>query len=230
MTKSRGIIANRFTWSKEQEQVLRDRYPTEKTQLIADDLGIALQKVYQKAKRLGLEKTAEYLASPAACRLRAGDDVGAAYRFQKGGLVWNKGMKGLQIAGCQATQFKAGRMPHNTLPIGSYRHDKDGTLQRKISNDKGNNSKRWRGVHELVWVEANGPVPPKHIVIFKTGMRVTVLEQITIDRVECISLAENMRRNTVHNMPKELAELVQLRGAVNRQINKRTKKNEQRQK
>lgn len=226
MTKSRGIIVDRIVWTAEQEQALRDRYPSEKTQLIADDLGIGLHKVYQKAKRLGLEKTEEYLASPVACRLRVGDNVGAAYRFQKGGLVWNKGMKGLQIGGKEA-QFKPGQMPHNTNPIGSYRFDKDGTLQRKISNDKGNNSKRWRGVHELVWVETNGPVPAKHIVIFKPGMRTAVLDEITIDRVECISLAENMRRNTYHSMPKELAKLVQLRGAVNRQINKRTKQNEQ---
>lgn len=112
-------------------------------------------------------------------------------------------------------------MPHNTQPIGSYRLTKDGTLQRKISEDKGNNSKRWRGVHELVWVEVNGPVPLKHIVVFKPGQRTAELEEITIDRVECITLAENMNRNTRHNMPKELSDLIQLRGALNRQINKR---------
>lgn len=32
-----------------------------------------------------------------------------------------------------------------------------------------------------------------------------------------------MRRNTVHNLPPELAKVVQLRGAINRQINKRAK-------
>lgn len=223
MTKSKGINQPKTIWSDAMVKVLRERYANTKTQTIADDLGVPLQRVYAKAKRLGLTKTEEYLASPDACRLRKGDNVGAAYRFQKGGVSWNKGMKGLQHEASKPTQFKPGSKPHNTKPIGSYRLDKDGTLQRKISNDKGNNSKRWRGVHELVWVKANGPVPAKHIVVFKPGMRVTTLEEITLDRVECISLAENMRRNTYHNMPKELAKLVQLRGAVNRQINKRMK-------
>jgi hypothetical protein len=78
-------------------------------------------------------------------------------------------------------------------------------------------------VHELVWVRANGPVPPKHIVVFKPGMRSAVLEEITVDRVECISLAENMKRNTRHNLPPELNEVVQLRSVLTRQINKRMK-------
>jgi hypothetical protein len=125
--------------------------------------------------------------------------------------------------GGEQTQFKPGQSPHNTAPIGSYRLDPDGTLQQKISDAKGSNSKRWRGVHELVWVAANGPMPPKHIAVFKPGMRTNVLEEITIDRVECISLAENMKRNTVHNLPPQLVEVVRLRGVLTRHINQRKK-------
>src|SRR5699024_3495018 len=117
------------------------------------------------------------------------------------------------------TQFKKGVKPLNTLPVGSYRLDKDGTLQKKINNKSGNSSLRWRSVHELVWIEANGQVPPKHIVVFKPGMRTNTLEEITIDRMECISLAENMHRNSIHNYPKEIALAVQMRAALNRRIN-----------
>jgi hypothetical protein len=209
-------------WTQEQDAVLTARYPHEKTERIATDLGKTLSSCYYRANKLDLKKTPEYLASPDAQRLRRGDNVGAAHRFKPGQQVWNKGMKGLQIGG-QETQFKKGQMPHNTKPIGSYRYDKDGALQRKISNDKGNNSKRWRGVHELVWIEANGPVPAKHIVVFKPGTRTNVLEEITIDKVECISLIENMSRNSYHQYGKEIAQLVQLKGAVTRQINKREK-------
>ena len=109
------------------------------------------------------------------------------------------------------------------LPIGSTKFDETGVLLQKVSNDPGNNSKRWRAVHELVWIRANGPVPAKHIVVFKPGMRSAVLEEITVDRVECISLAENMKRNTRHNLPPELNEVVQLRSVLTRQINKRMK-------
>lgn len=50
-------------------------------------------------------------------------------------------------------------------------------------------------------------------------MRTAVLDEITLDRVECISLAENMRRNSYHNYPKEIALAIQLRGVLNRKIN-----------
>ena len=46
--------------------------------------------------------------------------------------------------------------------------------------------------------------------------------RITPDVVECISRRENMLRNSVHTrLPKPLASLVQLRGALQRQINRR---------
>jgi hypothetical protein len=203
--------------------MLRDLYPRFKSENVAFMLGHSIEAVYRKANSLGLKKTAEFLASGYAGRL---DGVrGGATRFQKGQAAWNKGVQGVVgvQAACRATQFKAGNAPHTTLPIGSYRLDKDDTLQRKISNDAGNSSKRWRGVHELVWIEANGPVPPKHIVVFKPGLRTNVLEEISVDRVECISLAENMRRNTRHNLPPELNEVIQLRAVLTRQINKRAK-------
>jgi hypothetical protein len=217
MTKSRGILGPRAEWTQEQLQTLREQYPNVKTADLAAVLSKTITAVYQKAYKFGLNKSAEFLASPASGRTNGRQGMGT--RFTKGQTVWNKGMKGLQYEASKPTQFKPGQMPHTTRPVGSYRLDKDGTLQRKIGNGKGNNSARWRSVHELVWIEANGPLPPKHIVIFKPGKRTNILEQITLDRVECISLAENMRRNTVHNLPKELAVLVQLTGALNRKIN-----------
>lgn len=223
MTKSRGILAPRHKWTDQEVETLRALYPNYKTADVATILGRPTERVYQKANTLGLRKSDAYLASPAACRLRRGDNVGAQHRFQKGQATWNKGMKGLQIGGEQS-QFKPGQQPRNTLPIGSMKVTDDGILRRKVSEGKGSSSKRWRAVHELVWVEANGPVPPRHIVVFKSGMKTAALEEITVDRVECITFAENMRRNTVHNYPKEIAQLVLLRGALNRQINKRTAK------
>jgi hypothetical protein len=222
MTRSKGILGPRAKWTDDQLATLRTLYPNYKTEDIAVMLGRSTGQTYQMAARLGLKKSPEYLASPAACRLRRGDNVGAAGRFQKGKLPWNKGMKGLQMGGKQ-TQFKPGQRPVNTREIGSYRITPDGSLQCKISNAPGSNSKRWRGVHELVWVEANGPVPPKHIVVFKAGQRTAILEEITLDLVECITLAENMKRNTVHNMPKELVDLVRLRAVLTRHINRKEK-------
>jgi hypothetical protein len=204
-------------WTANQLDVLQACYPNTPTVKLAEQIGRTPRSVYQKALQLGLRKSAEYMATEAAGRL---DGIrGGATRFKKGLTPWNKGLKGLLHEGSKPTQFKPGQMPHNTHPIGSYRVTKDGTLQRKISNAKGSNSVRWRGVHELVWVEANGPVPAGHIVVFKPGQRTGKLEEITASRVECISFGENMRRNTVHNLPPELVKAVQLIGALNRKIN-----------
>lgn len=210
-------------WPPKAVAALKRRYPHEPTAAIAADLGFTVSAVYQKARNLGLKKSEKYLASPSACRLRRGDKVGAAHRFLPGHVPANKGIKGWQAGGRSAeTRFKPGNSPHTELPVGAYRFEhKTGTLQRKIGTAKGSNSKRWRGVHELVWIAAHGPVPPGHIVIFKPGQRTTVLEEITLDRVECVSLAENMRRNSYHNRyPKEIGLAIQARGALIRKINR----------
>jgi hypothetical protein len=220
VTKSKGILGPRAEWTDEQLEQLRALYPKFRTEDVAFLLGHPLQVVYRKANSLGLKKSEEFLASGAAGRL---DGIrGGCTRFQKGITPWNKGVTGVNM-GDSATRFKTGQAPHNTLPVGSLKLDKDDVLLRKISDAKGNNSARWRSVHELVWVEANGPMPSKHMVVFKPGMRTNVLEEITINRVECISLAENMRRNTRHNLPPELNQVVQLRAVLTRQINKRMK-------
>ena len=224
MTRSRGINQAKAVWTEELLDDLRSFYPKYKTADVACLMGLRAPQVYAKAKQLGLAKSAAFLASPQSGRL---DGIrGGATRFQKGHTSWNKGTKGVHTGGEQ-TQFKPGQAPHNTLPIGSTKFDKSGVLMQKVSDAKGNNSRRWRAVHELVWIREKGPVPAKHIVVFRPGMRTNVLEEITVDRVECISLAENMKRNTRHNLPPELNEVVQLRSVLTRQINKRMKNHEQ---
>ncbi|HAV37007.1 MAG TPA: hypothetical protein DCX52_11750 [Massilia sp.] len=152
MTKSRGINAPKAVWTDEQIESLRRLYPSFKTEDIAFMLGQPLQAVYRKANSLGLKKTAEFIAEESARQLNRPDHPARASRFQKGLVPWNKGVKG--VAGvqeaCRATHFKPGQAPHNTLPIGSTKFDKSGVLLQKVSNAPGNNSKRWRAVHELV--------------------------------------------------------------------------------
>lgn len=222
MTKSRGIIAPRRQWTNEEDRIIAEHYPHTSSSELCDLLNCRISQLYNRANVLGLKKTTAFMRSSLSGCIQPGQRRGTSFEFKKGHAPWNKGTKGLQIGG-EATQFKPGQLPHNTQPIGSYRVDKDGTLQRKVSNAKGNNSKRWRGVHELVWVEQNGPVPENHICVFKPGMRTAVLEEITADKVECISYAENMRRNTRHRYPQEINQLISLRAAINRQVNKRRK-------
>ena len=225
MTVSKGRNRDKANWTEERLELLHRCYADYSTDDLAFLLGLRTEQVWAKANSLGLHKSDKYLSTAAGCALVRPGAGGRAHRFQKGHSSWNKGTKGLVrvTEASRATQFKAGQAPPNTLPIGSTKLDKSLVLLQKVSNAPGNGSKRWRAVHELVWVAVNGPVPAKHIVVFKPGMKTNVLEEITIDRVECISLAQNMKRNTRHNLPPELNQIVQLKAVLTRQINKRMK-------
>lgn len=218
-------------WTPAQIALLRALYPDLKAETVAREVGRPIGSVYQKAAALGLRKSAEFLASDSSARIQRGKRLPAmvAHQFQRGMTPWNKGAKGSTGVheNCRATQFQPGSKPHTTLPVGSYRINRDGHLQRKVGEASGSNSKRWRCVAELVWVAAHGPLPPKHIVIFKLGKRTAVLEEITLDRIECISQAENARRNHPRNKSPELARLVQLKGAITRQVNRITRETQE---
>lgn len=214
-------MKQRAPWTEAEIATLRDRYPHQPTRELAAMLGRSERSIYERAYQLGLKKSPEFLASGRAGRL---DGVrGGATRFKPGQTPWNKGTHFVAGGRSADTRFKPGQPPRNAAPLWAYRITRDGYLQQKIGTAKGNNSKRWRGVHELVWIAAHGPLQPGQIVVFKPGMRTTDLAGITLDKVECISRVENMRRNTVHNLPKPIAQLVQLRGALMRKINNATK-------
>lgn len=209
-------------WTTDEVDELRRLYPDHTAEVVGKVLGRATGSVHQKALELGIGKSAAFKASDRSGRIQRGrqDPRLAATQFRKGDSPWNKGVHWDAGGRSAETRFSAGQKPHNTLPIGSYRINKEGHLQRKVSEASGCNSKRWRCVFELVWIEANGPVPAKHIVVFKPGMRTAVLEEITLDKVECISMAENARRNHPRNRDPELGRLVQLKGAITRQVNR----------
>lgn len=177
---------------------------------------------------LGVKKSAAYLASPEACRLRRGDNVGAAYRFTPGHVPANKGLRrpGWFRGRMKETQFRKGERRGAAVelwkPIGTERISKDGYLERKVNDDLPR-QRRWRAVHLLLWESTHGPVPKGHAIAFKNGDRT----DIRLDNLECISRRELMSRNTVHNLPKPLAGAVQLLGALNRQIRRRAHGSEQ---
>lgn len=192
-------------WTAQQVEWLRDLYPDTSNAQIAKLLGRTEPSVLQKAIKLGLKKSAEYLETKPGC-------------FSKCIKPWNKGKKWDSGGRSAETRFKKGQNPHNWHPIGHERLTKDGIWERKVADTKVK-SQDWRPIHVLVWEQCNGPVPEGHIVVFRDGNR----ENFDPSNLECISRAENMRRNSVHRLPKEVAELVQLMGALNRQINKRTR-------
>ena len=118
------------------------------------------------------------------------------------------------------TQFKKGVRQGVAVrlykPIGTERISKDGYLERKV-NDGLPLQARWRAVHLVVWEALHGPVPAGHAVAFKNGDRT----DIRPENLELIHRRALMARNTVHNLPKPLAQTVQLLGALRRQINRK---------
>ena len=199
-------------WTDSELQTLRALYPNTNNVELGALLDRTEQAVLAAGLKLGLHKSPQFMARHQA-------------RFQPGLTPWNKGQEFRPGSRCAETQFKPGQRPHTWLPVGSHRIDSSGILQRKVSDDPGGPHKRWRSVHELVWIEHHGPVPRGCVVVFKHDMKTTDPALITIDCIECVSRAELMRRNSCWTtLPPELARLVQLRGALNRQINRATRK------
>lgn len=221
-------------WLPAELETLRELYPDNTAMFIARVLGRIVGGIYRKARELGLEKSDAFWKSDTSGRAQQGrqDPRMRATQFKPGITPWNKGVKGVVgiQAGCRATQFKKGRPPQesrNYLPIGSLRMTADGWLERKVTDDHPVPARRWVAEHRLVWERANGPIPPGHIVIFKDKRRITVAEEITADKLECITKAENARRNHPKNRSPEYAHMVQLKGAITRQVNRIKKDAEQ---
>ncbi len=213
---------SRHLWTHAELQLLRELYPDMHTDDVAALLQVQMRQVYGAASRLGLHKTPEYKASVTSGRIqRAQNDPRMRVtQFRPGSQPWNKGQR-FEAGGRSAlTRFKPGHKGSRTQPIGSYRLDAQGLLQRKVADTPGPNHLRWRGVHELIWIEAHGPVPAGHVVCFRPGQRTNRLEEITLERVECLSRAQIARRNHPANKSPELARLVQLKGAITRQVNR----------
>jgi hypothetical protein len=214
---------------------MRELYPD----LLAVDVAALIDRkvsqVYQKAMALGLRKSTEFNASDISARICAGQQNPAmiATRLKPGNVPWNKGKPGLTGVqeACRATQFKKGQMAgaaqKRWVKVGTLRINGEGLLDQKVT-DLGLGPRDWEGVHRLVWKAVNGQIPAGHVITFKPGRKSTVLEKITADAVECISRAELAYRNHPRNSNPELGKLIQLKGAITRQVNRITKEHNER--
>jgi hypothetical protein len=212
---------NGSPWTPEQLELLRKLYPDTPTRDVAKVCGHSLCSTYGYAQKLGLEKSQAFRDSPASGRLKFRLHVGEPTRFPKGHVPANKGLRrpGWSVGRgrMQTTQFKKGALPHTWSPIGTEVTRKDGYVWVKVSEDVKPARRNWKSKHQAVYEAAHGLIPPRHVVVFKDGNK----RHFELANLELVTLAVHMRRNTVHNLPPELVQVIQLRGAVTRQINRR---------
>jgi len=204
----------RRPWSDKELARLRRLYPAKPTDVVAKALHRRITQVNSQAWVLGLRKDREYLA-----RLfrRLGRELqinGAPFRFPKGQVPLNKGVKGWYSGGRSSeTWFKKGQ-PNarwkDNYPVGALRVNADGYIDMKIKEGP----RAWRQLHYILWEDARGPVPKRHCLRFKDGDRLNV----ELKNLKLISRRQNMARNTIHNLPEPLVKTIMLLGQLNRRI------------
>lgn len=230
-----GARRNRAPFEPWERAAIEQLYPVASAQELATALRRSMKSVYAYAKMAGLRKSPQWMAERARASVAQPHHGSARTRFKPGQAPMNKGVKrpkGWAPGRMASTFFKAGRPAHearNYRPIGSLRMSRDGYLEQKVSDDPLLMPvRRWTAVHRLVWLSSGREIPEGYMVVFRPGQRTTALEQITVDRLECISRVENMRRNTLHNRyPKDVCQLIQTRGALSRLINRRSQREKQ---
>lgn len=202
---------SRRLWTDAEVGIVRSLYPDTRTADIAEQLGRSLQKIYSKAASLGLTKSEAYLASPTACRLRRGDEVGKPSRFKKGQAPWNKGISFDSGGRSAETRFRKGTVPPNHRPVGSTRVTVDGYVEIKAAEGRF----QWRLLHRENWKKEYGSYPPVGTaLVFKDGNK----QNCDISNLELLTRKELMSRNTVHSLPEEVKEVIRLNGVIRRKI------------
>jgi len=215
---SRKQHKRRF-WTPDEDAVLRWLYPNMKTEHLAPYFSRSVRSLYQRATLLGVKKSAEWRASKEASLLKRQPEIGEPGRFKPGHIPFNKGLRrpGYSPGRMASTQFKKGEMAGAALkkwvPLGTKRFSKEGYLEVKFRERNGLYG-NWKGVHTMMWERKHGPVPKGFALAFKDGDKT----HIRLSNLELISRAELLRRNSVHNLPKELQAVIQLAGALKRKV------------
>lgn len=204
---------NRQPWTPEEDMILRELYPQESVfaKQIAAATGHTISSVYRRASILGIRKPESFRS--VAGKIGTQHERAKANRFTKGMIPRNKGKKMSSdvYERCKGTMFKKGQKPVNFKPVGSERVNVDGYVEIKVANPR-----TWKLKHRVIWEEANGPIPPGYNVQFKNRNALDV----RLENLYLISKADQMKNENslVARYPKDLQEVIRLRGSIKRQI------------
>lgn len=209
-------------WTQQEEETLSRLYEDPKvfSKDIAKMLGRTLPQVYQKARAMGLKAPMERLRL--AGKLGTDHPNAVAHRFKKGFVPPNKGKKMSPevYEKVKGTMFKKGQVPFNHREVGLERVNKHGYIEIKVAEPN-----KWRLKQRMVWESHNGKIPPGMNIQFKNHNP----QDCRIENLYIISKAEQMRteNSLMARYPKEVQEVIRLKGVVNRVIHKRERDHEQ---
>lgn len=197
------------TWTDERRKKLHDLYPDTANREIAKILDMSESAVEVQARRDGLRKSPEYMR----VRSKAG-------WFKPGLVPSNKGRKISEYCPPEAlermrrTQFKRGNTPANQKPLGSERVF-SGYVEVKVSMSGKRACERWVPKQRVIWEQHHGPIPQGCIVVFKDGNK----RNFDIDNLELRNRSQHCKNN-IGSLPDEYKAILQLKGALQRQLNK----------
>jgi len=200
-------------WTQEEIEILTRMYPDHFAGEIQEVIHRSRSSIYGMAEKLGLKCNPEKISRSG--RMSSSNPNVIKARFIKGHIPANKGkaMTPEQYAKCQPTMFKKGRPSINIRPVGSERVNRDGYVEVKVEDPN-----KWRLKHRVIWEQHYGAIPPGHNIQFKDHNPLN----LDITNLYIISNADQMRNENSYlaRFPKDLADIIRLKGALQRQINK----------
>ncbi|PIE50737.1 MAG: HNH endonuclease [Flavobacteriales bacterium] len=206
---------NGIPWTKKEDKYIRNHYPNGDTKKIAEKLNKTYYAVLNRAHYLGVKKTKKFKQKQ-GLRIK---EKGEIYRFKKGQTPPNKGKKQTEymsaesIEKTKSTRFKKGQTPHNALKDWQEVQRKDSSgIPYIMIKVPGQRVLKYK--HRWLWEKENGNIPKKHIICFKDGNTLNCV----IENLECISMGENIRRNSYNRVKEWNKE--QAKRAIQNQIRK----------
>jgi hypothetical protein len=198
-------------FTKEEDDFLMNNYLLIPAKRMSKMLGRSESGARQRMKLLGIVVPKEV-----AERFKKESQIKKGTPPPNKGKKWTDYMSEQGMKGSLKTAFKKGTVPPNYKPVGSERTSKDGYIEIKV----GEGMRQWRLKHRVVYEQHFGKIPKGYNVEFKDRNRLNISPENLVLRTR----KENMKLNSYHNLPKELANTIQLIGALNRQINKSKKR------
>ena len=200
---------------KQMIERLIEIYPFKPTKEIAEEFGMTLSQIYNKAYSMKLKKADDYLSTSSSGRLQPGSTLFRKSNgtYTKGHVPMNKGQKMSKdvFDKVKPTMFKKGNRPANWKEPGTIeiRKDTNDYYYQYIKISDSN----WKFLHRHIWEQTNGEIMKGNVIVFRDKNTMNC----KIENLEMITRGENLKRNWLHNYPDEIKTLIKTK---NKLINK----------